>query len=85
MRSFAILVIAFICVSITIAVFLFAGYLAIKMFCRPYRKEDEQNKQDEVWSDGLESDYEHEMEVYGKHTGYFNFFIPTFFISQSKD
>ncbi len=76
MRS---LVIAFICVSIAIAAVLFIGYLAIKLFCRPYRKEDERNKQDEIWNDGLEADYEHEMELLREHTGYFNFFIPTFF------
>ncbi len=52
----------------------FSGFFFIKGFCRPYPEEEQ------IWSDGPEADYEYEKElVRKKTTGFFNFFVPTFF------
>jgi len=75
------IVAGFFFLSLIIAVILFIGYLAVKLFCRSYPKSEEY-----IWGDGNGADYEHETELKSQKsaTGYYNFFVPVFFFFRRK-
>ena len=73
------IVVSFFFLSLIIAAILFIGHAIVKLFCKYYLKN---KKEKSPWEDGGKADYEHEIKLKSQElaTGYFNFFIPIFFL-----